>query len=261
MKLLVIAALCGMVGMLAERVRAQEFSLEILPPKLQTKRPESIDLRKLKPGPKPFLTDADVLRYEADSHRLVFTYDARSRLRDFKVSAGGLSFAVFAGSEAIYVGRFFEGYTDVGYRGVAVDISTLRQPATTLLFELDYPPLAPKNPATDPRGDERLLKALERSGKLYREVWLEAKCTGARGTGKRRQSFVFEFNVEKAVKGDFPNRSIDFEVYFDAGGIELFDAVGRNDGAPGASKFLLKFQRQAKETNPNMWYQGFERID
>lgn len=212
--------------------------------------------------PKPvFITEADVLRYDADQHRLVLGYDAGRRLRDFSVPKAGRPFAVFAGNDRIYVGRFFDGFTEPEYRGVAVDIASLRKYPPSIVFELDYPPLVPKNPSRDPRNDARLVSAFRNAGLLFHDVWLDATCVKVFGTGKRRQSFVFDFNVVKVVKGRYGKRSVEFELYFDAGGAELRDAVAAGCGSGESLKFRLKFQRQDNETDPYLSYQGFEPID
>jgi hypothetical protein len=41
----------------------------------------------------------------------------------------------------------------------------LKKGANVLKFELDYPLLAPKNPAFDPRNDQRILNVFKRSSR------------------------------------------------------------------------------------------------
>lgn len=249
MKLFAIAVFVTIVSYaMTSDIRAQNFRLVLLEPSGGGREPALI-------------SQNDLLRYDADQHRLVLGYDAGRRLRDFSVPKAGAPFAVYAGSERIYEGRFFDGFTEPEYRGVAVDIASLKDYSPSILFELDYPPLAPKNPAVDPRNDKRLLNAFRGAGLLYHDVWLDATCVRFHGTGKRRQSFVFEFNVSKVLKGEYRKKTIEFEIYFDAGGTSLLDAVEAGCGSKQAPRFLLKFQRQDKATDPNIWYQGFESLD
>lgn len=240
---------------------AQEFRLYRLPAKYRSEELQAINLAKLRPGPTPLLSESDVLRYDADQHRIILDYFATERLRRMKIPKRGLPFAVFAGNEAIYVGALFDGYSMAEFKGVAVDVAPLGQYPPSLLFELDYPPLAPKNPANDPRGDQRLLKSFEKAGKLYREVWLDAVCKNARATGKRRLSYVFEFEILSVAKGVFPDKTISFEVFADERSSGLLDLLKEKSGTDDSSRVRLKFQRQVSKTQPVMWYQDFEVLE
>lgn len=76
-----------------------------------------------------------------------------------------------------------------------------------LTLELGHPS-AENFKGTDLRTDSRIFKALQESGKLYKEVELVVTCNNIVGTGKRRPSFVFTLSVVSVSKGEFAEKKI-----------------------------------------------------
>lgn len=261
MKFLFVVFIFGaVIQSSSAEAKAREFRLVLLPPKYRANQLQQIDIAKLRPNRKPLLDENDVLRYDADYHRLVLDYFAASRLRELRIPRTGLPFAVFAGDDAIYVGAFFAGYSMENFKGVAVDVAPLKNYPPSLLFELDYPPLAPKNAAKDPRGDPRLLNSFEKAGKLYREVWLDSVCSDSRATGKRRLSYVFEFKVRGVSKGSFPDPTVSFEIFADERSSALFDLLKDRCRPVESPLVRLKFQGQVKDGSPVVWFQDYELL-
>lgn len=190
-----------------------------------------IDLRRFRAAGRPLLDESDLVYYERTEHRLELTYDGASKIRRLAVDRGGLCFVVVADGVPIYKGAFFDGYGDPEFRGVAVDVSRV----PVLLFELDYPPLAPKNPGFDPRPDERVFGALRRTGKLFSKAVVSVRLKNARTSGKRRASVVFALEVVGVRTGSFAPRDFELELYSDERGLELADAFGVRPSA-GASE-------------------------
>ena len=87
-------------------------------------------------------------------------------MKKLKVRRDGQPFVVFVGDEAIYTGAFWNGFSSATFLGVAVDVSKLEGEFPMVKLELDYPPLAPKNIAFDPRPDERIFEALKKAEKI-----------------------------------------------------------------------------------------------
>lgn len=123
------------------------------------------DIRKIKTRSGPILTTADVVSYLKDTREMTLSPDGRQKIEDLKIPDSGLSFIVFVDGEPIYLGAFWNEFSSLTFRGVAVDVAPLRSGANVLKFELDYPPLAPKNPAFDPRNDQRILNVFKRSSR------------------------------------------------------------------------------------------------
>lgn len=123
------------------------------------------DIRKIKTRSGPILTTTDVVSYHKDTCEMTLRADGRQKIEDLKIPDSGLSFIVFVDGEPVYLGAFWNRFSSLTFRGVAVDVAPLRNGANVLKFELDYPPLAPKNPAFDPRNDQRILNVFKRSSR------------------------------------------------------------------------------------------------
>lgn len=246
----------------------KDFALYLLPEKIGAQRLARLDLKKIKPPGEPFLTREDLWSYLKDTHEIKLGFRATARLKKLKVPAGGRPFVVFAGGEPVYAGAFWNGFSSLAFKGVAVDVANLTGDFAEIKLELDYPPLAPKNPAFDPRADERIFKILESGGKLYEQVWLSGTCKKIRATGKRRQSYVFTFAVTAVVKSTYELADVSFELYSDARGGDLRRAlraeavansyVEENWGFDAEKEFLLKFERRVRGAPHEIYLKDFE---
>ena len=115
------------------------------------------------PGGDVALSVDDITAYDPAAHELVLTPEAGARLAGLMPPTTGLPFVVCVGSEAIYHGAFWPGYSSQSYEGVVIDPILAGQ--GRVWIKLGYP-----GPGffevEDPRADPRILQALERAGKL-----------------------------------------------------------------------------------------------
>jgi hypothetical protein len=245
------------------------FNLYLLPDNIKANQLSGLEISQLRPTGKPFLSKQDIRRYIKDTHEIQLDYTGAAQMKKLKVPVSGKPFVVFAGGEAIYAGAFWQGFSSISFKGVAIDVANLKGDFPVLRLELDYPPLSPKNIAFDPRPDARLMQALECDGILYEQVWIRAKCRKIDATGKRHQSYVFTFAVTSVVKANFELADISFELYSDFGGAKMraalraeFSANTRREQGwtfDAQKEVLLKFERKVPaDKNSRLYFAGFE---
>ncbi|HRH42901.1 MAG TPA: hypothetical protein PKY82_14830 [Pyrinomonadaceae bacterium] len=245
----------------------KEFKLFLLPSKIKSEQLSNLDLKKIKPFGDPFLTSGDIWTYLKDTHEIIINFTAAERLKKLSVTENGRPFVVFVGNEPIYVGAFWKGFTSTTFRGVAVDVSNLQGDFPKIILELDYPPLAPKNIAFDPRPDPRIFEVFQKAGILYEQVWMWGKCKKIRASGKRRQSFYFTFDISSVVKSNFERTEIEFELA-DTEGFRLIDAIRAEPKSKSyvetewnfdsEKEILLKFERLISGKTPVIYLRTFE---
>lgn len=244
----------------------KEFKLYLLPPDVKAAGLSRLNINKIKPFGKPFLTTKDIRFYVKDSHELMIDYTAAPRLKSLKVPVSGRPFIVFVGDQPIYTGAFWTGFSSVSFRGVAVDVSKLTGDFPNIKLDLDYPPLAPKNTGFDPRSDPRVFEVFEKAGVLYEQVWMWGKCTKIEGSGKHRPSFYFTFDVTSVVKSTYDSSTVNFEL-FDPEYSKLMQAINvgfdgrlyaeRNWRFDTEKEILLKFERLVSNKTPGMHLRTF----
>jgi hypothetical protein len=245
------------------------FNIYLLPDGIKASRLSTLKISRLKPEGKPFLSGRHIYRYIKDTHEIQLDYTGAAQMKKLKVPVGGKPFVVFAGDEAVYAGAFWQGFSSISFKGAVIDVADLKGDFPVLKIELDYPPLSPKNAADDPRPDARVMRALEKDGLLYEQVWLRGKCRKIHATGKRHQSYVFTFAVTSVVKSKYDAPEISFELYSDFGG-EKMRAALRAEFVSGSrteqnwrfdaqKEILLKFERQVTtQKNPPIYFADFE---
>lgn len=248
-----------------------EFKLYLLPESVKPAELAKLDIKKIKPKDKPFLSTEDIWSYLKDTHEIALNYTAGGRLKNLKVPVSGRSFIVFVGNEPIYTGAFWTGFSSVSFRGVAVDVANLKGDFPVIKLELDYPPLAPKNVGFDPRGDARIFRTFEKAGRLFEQVWLKGKCQKIRATGKRRQSYVFTFAVTSIVKSTYESNEISFEIFDDVGDKILRRAIKAESTSNSyieenwridqEQEILLKFERRVGGRDYEIYLRDFEIIE
>jgi hypothetical protein len=235
----------------------KEFFLYLLPESIDARQLSRLDLNKIKPRGKPFLTAGDVWRYVKETHEITLGYEATVRLKKLKVPVSGRPFIVFVGAEPIYTGAFWTSFSSITFRGVAIDVTGLRGDFATIKLELDYPPLAPKNIGFDPRPDKRIFQVFENKGVLYEQVWLSGRCRSVRPTGKRRQSYIFTFEVTSVAKSAYNLPEVTFEIFDDdekslraAIDMRWIEQERRWTNFNPQREILLKFERRTNAKDP-----------
>jgi len=243
------------------------FELYLLPPSVKSKDLAKLDLKKLKPVGKPFFTSDDISSYVMDTHEIILYYPIGLKLKKLEVPVSGRPFVVFVGGKPIYTGAFWTGLSSISFRGVTIDVSDLKSDFPVLKLELDYPPLAPKHIVSDPRLDPRIFLALKTRGVLREEVWMYGKCRQIEATQKRRQSFVFTFDVTSVVKSTYEHPSVTFEIFDDYGKSlrKALDAEWKSSSNylnrwrfDAEKVILLKFERHVADKPQNVYLRDFE---
>ncbi len=245
------------------------FALYLLPENIKSEELSNLDIKKIKPAGKPFISINDISTYLKNTHEFVLHYEETKRLRKLKVPVSGTPFIVFVGDEPIYTGAFWNGFSSVSFKGVVIDVSNLVGDFPTLKLELDYPPLATKNISFDPRPDQRIFNDLKKNDRLYEQVWLTGKCKKIRATGKRRQSYVFTFAVVSVVKSTFEENEVSFEIFDDAGkplrtalqAESVSNSYVEENWRFTNKEILLKFNRLVSDTKRNIHLVDFEMTD
>ena len=122
------------------------------------------DIRALKLRKKPIVSFADILSYSESNYLMVLTYSAYKRLMDTKDTS--LSFVVCVGTERIYAGSVWCDILSASFGGVVLlKQPFVQNPYHRIRFDLGYP--TPEYfVGTDLRNDPRILRALEKRGKL-----------------------------------------------------------------------------------------------
>jgi hypothetical protein len=115
----------------------------------------------------PLIGLADIVSYDANSHGIELTAGAYRRLMDVfprPVRVDGIPFVVSAGGEVIYQGALWTPASSLSYDGVII-MEPMDPEGRTIGIALGYPsPIV--YTGNDPRGDARILDALEAAGKL-----------------------------------------------------------------------------------------------
>lgn len=122
------------------------------------------ELAALEAEEPPFLSLDDILSYDRRAHEMTLTDDAAERLRALRVPVRGKPFVIRVAGEVIYAAAFWTPISSIGFPGVAI-MQPMQPGQQTVSLELGYP-----SPAfyagQDPRGDSRIMDALEQAGKL-----------------------------------------------------------------------------------------------
>jgi hypothetical protein len=91
-------------------------------------------------------------------------YDRVRAIFSLPVEVGGMPFVVIANGERIYGGAFWTPLSSLSYNGVII-LQPFEPDANEIVLELGYPAREAFT-GPDPRGDARVMQALERAGKL-----------------------------------------------------------------------------------------------
>jgi hypothetical protein len=125
------------------------------------------DIDRLVLESKPVISADDIISYDRTGHVLDLTqaaYDRLGQLFSTSVRVSGLPFVVCVGKERIYTGAFWTPISSISYDGVVI-MQPHDTQGTTVQIALGYPgPDFFKG--LDLRADDRIMRALEHTGKL-----------------------------------------------------------------------------------------------
>lgn len=116
---------------------------------------------------RPLISTGDIVTYDAESHAMQLSEEAFRRVQEIfplPVRVDGIPFVVRVGDERIYAGAFWTPLSSLIYDGVVI-LQPLGEPDGMIGLALGYP--SPQAfSGQDPRGDPRIIAALEKAGKL-----------------------------------------------------------------------------------------------
>jgi hypothetical protein len=115
-----------------------------------------------------FLTQDDILSYEAETHGFDLTPEAVARLEALTLPMSGRAFVVKVGPDRIYAGAFWTPLSSLSFDGIVIKLLPgLLREGHAYRVELGYPGSGFFT-GPDPRADPRIMQALEQSGRLVR---------------------------------------------------------------------------------------------
>ncbi|MCX8031828.1 MAG: hypothetical protein N3B14_00280 [Thermoleophilia bacterium] len=163
----ILFLLVGLVLILSgcQAARDNSFALYLVSQDIPASELARVDINQLEIESEPLISSDDIVSYSKTSHSVELTEEASARLKQiFPIPVGGKPFVVCVGKERIYTGAFWTPLSSQSYDGVVI----LQPPdttATVIQIALGYP-----SPdffrGEDPRGDPRIMKALEEAKKL-----------------------------------------------------------------------------------------------
>ena len=114
----------------------------------------------------PIISQDDILTYDGDSHVFTLAPAAMERLAGWALPIAGSPFVVTVDGRPIYAGAFWTPLSSLSFDGVVLLTGPDGSPfGDDFRIELGYPGPDFFN-GEDPRGDPRILAALDAGGKL-----------------------------------------------------------------------------------------------
>jgi hypothetical protein len=143
------------------------FGIYLLRDAMVTAKFQAANLQEIALEDQAFIADADIVSYDKDTHAIELVPAAYQRvltLFQTPVDVDGLPFVVCVGEERIYGGAFWTPVSSLSFNGVVI-MQPFDQAANVIQLSLGYP-VREAFTGLDPRGDERIIKALKMAGKL-----------------------------------------------------------------------------------------------
>jgi hypothetical protein len=144
-----------------------QFAIYLLAQDIPAAKLSQIDINQLILQNKPILSQDDILTYDKAGHTIELTQEAYTRLQQIfpmPVKVDGIPFVVCVGEERIYTGAFWTPVSSLSFDGPLI-LQPLDKTKTTIQISLGYP-VQDVFTGNDPRGDPRIIKALEQGKKL-----------------------------------------------------------------------------------------------
>jgi hypothetical protein len=123
---------------------------------------DRLALNKIALPDQPLISSADIVAYWKESHEIQLTPEAFQRVQRLRVPVSGAPFVVCVGKQPIYKGALWTPLSSLSYDGVVI-MQPLSADAEIIQIQLGYVTAVK---IADPRGDARVMQALERAGKL-----------------------------------------------------------------------------------------------
>jgi len=145
---------------------SEGFAIYLLAEKLPPAEVAQADLDTLKLEGEPILSTEDIVAYARGTHQITLTPSAKERLGQLEVpvSGAGIPFVVCVDKEPIYSGAFWSPLSSLSFDGTIIMLLPGVMPGAQLDYVRIEANFVSERP--DPRPDPRVLRALERAGKL-----------------------------------------------------------------------------------------------
>lgn len=243
------------------------FAIYLLPKKDKTNSwgdSNTYFLDEIKLTGKPFIHQKDISYYNKDSRQL-FTYVSDRELitpnyelvvegKKFSISNEGRPFVVAVGKVPIYTGAFWLNISNQGFSGITIIPTGVQN--NTLIWQINfgYPieKFFRRDEFRQAVNDSRILKALEKSGKLYEDLEIIAKCKDFKPSMKRRPGFYITLEVDSVTKGTYSEKEIHMELW---DGPDVFGQVVKYENykvkkIDTEKLFKVKFEKQVANAKP-----------
>ena len=143
-------------------------SFAIYPANVKASQGNQGSLDTLPLANQPLLTDADIIEYRWNSHKILLSEQGIRKLGSVnKQDMRGTLFVVVANGERCYQGAFWSMLwsSSYSYPVIALDVPDVKKTINVITIERAYPN-AEFAEGDDPRNDDRVLHALKQAGKL-----------------------------------------------------------------------------------------------
>jgi hypothetical protein len=148
-----------------EPTSADGFSIYLIAQKISADQLASVRLGDLELASQPILSGSDIIRYSKETHEIELMASAAERIQRLYVPTSGRPFVVCVGREPIYSGAFWALYSSQSFDGIVIETTLVTQDHPSLRIQLGYP-ASEFFTGKDYRSDPRILRALERAGRL-----------------------------------------------------------------------------------------------
>jgi hypothetical protein len=147
------------------KLMSEGFAIYLVAQKPATNEILEVNLSGLELEKKPILSNADIIAYSKDAHKIELTPSAYERIGQLKIPTSGLPFVVCVDRQPIYAGAFWVGYSSQSFNGIVID-ALYAQQNLPIRIQLGYPESPELFMGEDLRSDPRIMQALEKAGKL-----------------------------------------------------------------------------------------------
>lgn len=136
-----------------------EFSIRLLIPDIAVAA-ENLSIADFE----PFLTQQDIVSYDAKTHEILLTEPAFKKVSELQVPVAGRCFVVCLGEKIQYSGAFWTLLSSVSSPAIVI-MKPFKMDKPVITLEQGYP--APTFfTGTDPRNNPAIIEALRQAGKL-----------------------------------------------------------------------------------------------
>lgn len=278
--LISIFAIGILVGMAVGQTDSEDgFAIYLLPKKDKANSwgdSNTYSLDEIKLTGKPFINQNDIDYYNKDTRQLfTFVYDRElitmnyelvAEGKKFSISGEGRPFVAAVGKVPIYSGAFWLNISKQGFSGITIIPTGVQDRKLIWQINYGYPreKFFRRDEFRNAVNDSRILKTLEKRGKLYEDLEIIAKCSEVKPSMKRRPSFYITLEVISVTKGSFAEKEIKMELWDspDSFGQAVVYEGYKLQKIDTEKRFKVKFEKQVtNKVNPNLMFREAVVLD